>query len=53
MNGDIPETHKEKRKWVRQKEKKLGQKRSNLDKKKGSDSDKKILSIMIVHQKYH
>jgi hypothetical protein len=24
-----------------------------LDKKKGSDSDKKILSIMIVHQKYH
>ena len=26
INGDIPETHKEKRKWVRQKEKQLGQK---------------------------
>jgi len=28
MNGDTPKTHKEKRrKWVRQKEKKLGQKK--------------------------
>ena len=33
INGDILETHKEKRKWVRQTEKKLGQKkRSGLDK---------------------
>jgi len=39
-------SQKKRRKWARQKGKKLGQKKSNLDKKQGSDLDKIFLSII-------
>jgi len=44
INGDILETHKKKRKWVRQKEKKLRQKKEVTWTKK-NDLDKKNLLI--------